>query len=537
MDFYKVMVVDDEDEIRLGIIKKINWEALGFKIVGDAENGKDALEKAERFHPDIVLTDIKMPYMDGLELVEHLAKVMPSTRVVIFSGADDFEYAHKAIKLNVMEYILKPINSIELTDVLKRLKEKLDKEYDEKRNLETLYNHYIESLPVLREQFLVSVIEGRITKDMWMTKCKKLGIDLQGSFYTAAIIEGEVSGKDKGEQNVISLSEGHLIPISIKKTIDENMWNYSSCVSFVYSDYVIVLGAFETKEEIMNFIQGINETCTSYEKIMGIQLAAGVGRCYEEPTAIRFSYRSAESALDYKLIMGSGKAIYIEDVEPESSIQLQFDEQQETAMLNAIKVSSEGNIKKVFSDLIENFEDLVLPFNQYRIYLMEITTSILKLVQAYNLNMNEIFGENFNCYGYLDNFNNLEEIKAWFISIALKINELIKKERINSSRLLVEKAKDYVKRNYYDFDMSVEKLCSHLHVSPAYFSTIFKKETDMNFVNYLTTVRLEEAVKLLNTTDDKTYVVATKVGYAEPNYFSYVFKRKFGVSPSRYRKN
>lgn len=537
MDFYKVMVVDDEDEIRLGIIKKINWEALGFKVVGDGENGKDALEKAEKLQPDIVLTDIKMPFMDGLELVEQLGRIMPSTRVVIFSGADDFEYAHKAIKLNVVEYILKPINSIELTEVLKRLKDKLDKEYEEKRNLETLYNHYVESLPVLREQFLVSAIEGRVTKDMWLTKCKKLGIELKGHFYAVAIIQGENSGKDKGEQKIIKLSEAHLIPISIKKTVDETMWNYCSFVSFLYSDFVVVLGAFKEKDKIMKFIQGINEVCTSYEKIMGIALSSGVGRCYEEPTSIRFSYRAAESALDYKLIMGSGKAIYIEDVEPESRVQLQFDEQQETAMLNAIKVSSDENIKTVFRDLIGSFEDLVLPFNQYRIYLMEITTSILKLVQAYNLDMDEIFGKNFNCYSYLDSFNSLEEIKDWFIAVALKVNELIKKERINSSRLLVEKAKAYVKKNYKDYDMSVEKLCSQLHVSPAYFSTIFKKETDMNFVNYLTAVRLEEAVKLLNTTDDKTYVVATKVGYAEPNYFSYVFKRKFGVSPSRYRKN
>lgn len=537
MDLYKVMVVDDEDEIRLGIIKKINWEALGFKVIGDGENGKDALEKVEKLQPDIVLTDIKMPFMDGLELVEELGKVMPSTRVVIFSGADDFEYAHKAIKLNVVEYILKPINSIELTDILKRLKEKLDKEYEEKRNLETLYNHYIESLPVLREQFLVSAIEGRVTRDMWLTKCKKLGIDLVGNFYAVAIIQGEASGKDKRGQEVIRPSEDHLIPISVKNTVDETMCNYCNFVSFVYSDCVIVLGAFKDKKEIMKFIQGINEICTSYEKIMGIGLSAGVGRCYEEPTSIRFSYRAAESALDYKLIIGGGKAIYIEDVEPESRVQLQFDEQQETAMLNAIKVSSEDNIKKVLREVIGSFEDLVLPFNQYRIYLMEITTSILKLVQTYNLNMDEIFGDNFNCYSYLDSFNSLEDIKNWFIDVALKVNKLIKKERINSSKILVEKAKDYVKKNYNDNDMSVEKLCSQLHVSPAYFSTIFKKEMDMNFVNYLTEVRLEEAVKLLNTTDDKTYVVATKVGYAEPNYFSYVFKRKFGVSPSRYRKN
>ena len=103
--------------------------------------------------------------------------------------------------------------------------------------------------------------------------------------------------------------------------------------------------------------------------------------------------------------------------------------------------------------------------------------------------------------------------------------------------MLVEKAKEYIKKNYNDYELSVEKLCSKLHVSPTYFSTIFKKETDMNFVNYLTNIRLEEAVKLLNTTDEKTYIIASKVGYQEANYFSYVFKKKFGISPSRYRKN
>ncbi|MDZ5034994.1 AraC family transcriptional regulator, partial [Clostridium perfringens] len=124
-----------------------------------------------------------------------------------------------------------------------------------------------------------------------------------------------------------------------------------------------------------------------------------------------------------------------------------------------------------------------------------------------------------------------------FIEKAIKLNEFIKKERVNSSKLLVEKAKEYIKNNYSDYEISVEKLCSKLHVSPTYFSTIFKKETNMSFVNYLTDIRLEEAIKLLNTTDDKTYIIALKVGYQEANYFSYVFKKKFGISPSRYRKN
>ena len=168
---------------------------------------------------------------------------------------------------------------------------------------------------------------------------------------------------------------------------------------------------------------------------------------------------------------------------------------------------------------------------------MEIMTSILKVTQAYNLDVNEVFGENFNCYNYIDSFHSISEMKSWFINKAIKVNGFIKRERINSSMLLVEKAKEYVNTNYSDSELSVDMICSHLHVSPTYFSTIFKKETEMSFVNYLTTVRLEQAVKLLNTTDDKTYIIAEKVGYPEANYFSYVFKKKFGVSPSKYRKN
>lgn len=258
---------------------------------------------------------------------------------------------------------------------------------------------------------------------------------------------------------------------------------------------------------------------------------------YDDPLEIRFSYRSAQSALDYRFILGTGKSIYIDDVEPDNSVQLQFDEQEERSMLNAIKISSEEEITEIIDKLFKKIEELLLPFNKYRIYLMEIMTSLLKLIQAYNLDIDEIFGENFNCYSYLDSFDSIHEVKKWFISKAIRVNIFIKKERINSSMVLVEKAKQYVKENYNDYDISVEKLCSQLHVSPTYFSTIFKRETEMNFVNFLTTVRLEQAVKLLNTTDDKTYMIAEKVGYPEANYFSYVFKRKFGVSPSKYRKN
>lgn len=537
MDLYRIMVVDDEEEIRLGIIKKIDWEGNGFVVVGDAENGKEALEKAEKLQPDVIITDIKMPFMDGLELGKKLAELMPSTKIIVFSGYDDFEYAHKAIKINVIEYVLKPINSIELTEVLKRLKLQLDQEYDEKRNFQTLYKHYIDSIPVIREQFLVGAIEGRISEKQWNEQAEDLGIDFEKGYFSVGLIHLDGSAKSNSEDNNSLINEPALISISIKKIVDENMGKYCNFISFLYLDMVIVIGNFKKKEDILFFIKGINDICKIYERIMGLTISAGIGHIYEDYSDINLSYRSGQSALDYRFILGTGKAIYIDDVEPDNSIQLQLDEQEERNMLNAIKISSEEEIAKIIDKLFMKIEPLLLPLNQYRIYIMEIMTSILKVIQAYNLDVNKVFGENFNCYNYIDSFHSISEMKNWFINKAIKVNGFIKRERINSSMLLVEKAKEYVNINYSDSELSVDMICSHLHVSPTYFSTIFKKETEMSFVNYLTTVRLEQAVKLLNTTDDKTYIIAEKVGYPEANYFSYVFKKKFGVSPSKYRKN
>lgn len=538
MSLYTIMVVDDEEEIRLGIIKKIPWEEYGFKVVGDAENGQEALEKAEKLRPDIVMTDIKMPFMDGLELGKELSKKMPDTKIIIFSGSDDFEYAQKAIKINVIEYVLKPINSYELIEILKKLKIKLDKEYDEKINLESLYNHYVESLPILRDQFLTSVIEGRCDKTTFIAESDKVGIDFNYNYLSVAVIEAE-SGQAEGLNNNLNVNdtENSIINISIKKLLDDEMNKYCKTISFIYYSKVIVISLLDEKKENISFIEGLNNFCNLYKKIVGIKISIGVGSIVNTANNINLSYIGAQDALNYRFLFGTGKVVFIEDVEPDKSVELRFTEQDERELLDTIKVSEECDIEKVINKLFKKMEESVLHLSKYKIYLLEINIAMFKLIQSYSLDIEDVFDENFNIYSRLDDFNSLDQAKSWFIEKAIKINSNIRKERINSSRLLVEKAKEYIDKNYTEYDLSVEKLCSYLHVSPTYFSTIFKRETEMNFVNYLTSVRLEEALKLLKTTDDKTYIIAGKVGYQEANYFSYVFKRKYGIAPSRYRRN
>lgn len=537
VSLYRIMIVDDEEEIRLGIIKKIDWEGNGFIVVADCENGRDALEMAEKLRPDIIMTDVKMPFMDGLELGNRISEIMPSTKIIIFSGSDDFEYAKKAIKINAVEYVLKPVNSMELIDVLKKLKNMLDKEHDEKRNLEMLNKHYIDSIPIIREQMLVSIIEGRTSKGQWKCEAEKIGLNLISNYFSVAVFNLDKSTLSNSQEGEALENQEMLMAISLKKIIDETMGVNCKRISFYYYNTVVVIGGFDDHNEVYSFIQEINEVCRVFMRIMDIKISAGIGHVYNNINEIRYSYRGAQSALDYRFILGLGKAIYIDDVEPDKSITLQLDEQEERRFVNAIKISKEDEISEIVNNLFEKVEYSLVPINQYRIYCMEIITALLKMVQAYNLNMQEIFEENFNCYRYLESLNSIYEVKKWFEAKALMINSLIKKERVNSSKVLIEKAKEYIQKNFSDSDMSVEKLCSELHVSPTYFSTIFKRETEMSFVNYLTTVRLEEAIKLLNTTDDKTYIIAKKVGYLEANYFSYVFKKKFGVSPIKYRRN
>ena len=177
------MLVDDEEDVIQVIIRKMNWEKLGFTVQGYAHNGLEALEMAEEEQPDVVMTDIKMPFMDGLELSRRLKEQYPTIKIIIFSGFDQFEYAKEAIRLEAEEYILKPIDADELRAVFERIHASLDQEFDEKQNINMLKNYYMESLPILQENFCTALIEGREPANSLSRDMMDYQISLDGPYF------------------------------------------------------------------------------------------------------------------------------------------------------------------------------------------------------------------------------------------------------------------------------------------------------------------------------------------------------------------
>ena len=532
MSLYRIMLVDDEEEVRKAIIRKIAWEQLGFVMVGDAENGEDALEKLEQLEPDVVMTDIRMPYMDGLTLSARIRDKYPSLKILIFSGYDDFEYAKQAIKLNVTEYILKPVNGEELTQILNRIRISLDEEIEQRRNITALQKSYLGSLPILRELFLNDLVRRTTDIDTVVPKLREYGIDiLDARKWLAVVIH--IEQIEQSETQVLSQHQ-ELIPISVRSLVEDHLKSYCRNAIFNSADGITVIVAVDENNTQTGLINLLNDICKESKRVLEVSITVGVGHSCNSLKAISRSYQSAVDALGYRAIVGIGKTIYINDVEPVICGKLQLDVKSEAELTAAVKFGPKELISNVIQSLVAHMDEVKVHARQYQAYMLSIVNCITRTMQQYDLDIGEMFDSENWYTAIMEGIYRKEEFAEWLLPIALRMNEALNHERDNTARKVILNAKEYILEHYSDPELSVETLCRYLHMSPAYFSTMFKKETGQTYINYLTQVRLDKAVELLNETDEKTYMIAQKVGYQEQNYFSYVFKKwpPLSFSPS-----
>ncbi|PWW45023.1 MULTISPECIES: response regulator [Paenibacillus] len=526
---YRVLLVDDEEDVREGLVVEVDWEALDLRIVGLAENGREALEMAERVEPDIVVTDISMPFMDGLELARRLRERNPLVKVVILTGYDEFDYARQAVSLSVDEYLLKPFSAGHLTELLTRLRAQMAAAVAERKDVQQLRDHYYTSLPLLQADLMATLLHRQKSPEYIHGKAKQCGLDLHGERYGVSVLTLHMDGDP---------SEDAELKRFAALNIAAEVWTeHGAGHAFMHQETIVLLyvdrwGGEDGEKRQQQALENVMRSINHYLRIAA---TVGSGSIVNTLAGVKHAYEDALLALDYRLVPGTDPLIYIADVERQTAGKLRFDELKQQTLTRCLKAGTQAELEDVLAII---FREITVEHGRsdIQLYLIEVLTNVWKAAQASGEAMEDIFGAGFQLYTDLFRLPGLSEAQGKVREVCLLVQHRIASGRQHVYKDIVEQALSFTKEHYADPDLSIQKVCGHLHISSGYFCGIFKKEVQLTFLQYLMQIRMEAAKELLRSTEMKSFEVAGQVGFAEPNYFSFCFKKHIGVSPKEYRK-
>lgn len=530
---YTLILVDDESHVRSNIRKSTPWNDFGFSVIGEANNGIEALELVEDLKPDVIITDIRMPYLDGIELIKQIREINPTITIIILSGYDEFTYAQTAIHYDVKEYILKPVSKKDFCELLSRTKKMLDANYSKVNNINVLKEKYKKALPILKEKFLLSLLTPAKDKDDedLIKRAKSFNYDINANYFIVATIEA-------------NLNNSPLVAMAMMEVCRENL-NEKNAIYLQVDDQIVII-FIENKMGINNDFESlfikqvfriISEISSYLDKYLKGGATIGVGSSVKFPSLISRSYKDSLIALNYKTYQKNQNILYIKDVKHLDYPQINKEKilTQRDEFLTALKMGNQEEVKKLASSLFDNSSGLNP--EELQSYLLSIVSIVAEVSLDYGTTITQIISSysDKSLIQELSTITTVNKAKKWFTTLSIIINKAIKGKREQSHIKFVENAKKYIEEHYQDKTLCLETLCDYLGVSIAYFSSTFKKETGKSFVTACNITRINKAKILMSETDMKNYEISERVGFSDSNYFSFCFKRIVGISPSKFR--
>ncbi|MBN2656278.1 MAG: response regulator [Spirochaetales bacterium] len=522
---YNVFLVDDEIVVREGIRSNIRWDDTPFVLAGEAPDGEIALSMMKEIKPDILITDIKMPFLDGLELARIIRKEQPWVRIIILSGHDEFQYAREAISIGVEEYLLKPFSSAELVQILYKVSSSIEEEKKRIASLENLKNQVVSSKEVLRDRWLRELTAGLVSPAGAIEEAREMGIDLISGSYVLAVVRVKAPEERKRELLTARLfMQSHLSRRDDVIFFSEKPGRHILMVK--------ENGGESVEESVYALAQGLKFEITQKT---GCSVSIGIGcavkrigeipRSYEE--ADRVSRFMAESG--QQLILGAGDmdSAYgeVSLLPPESC-----------RIAGRLKYATASEIDVV----MEEYLSLIDGNNSYSFFLGNYLLG--DIIIAATAIIGELGGdihEVIPTFLLQEKLNSIINSRESFI---LHVRDLIEKviafrdSRGKSKHYgMIRKANDFIDSHYADPGICLQSVAEHVNASPNHFSTVYSQETGRSFIEYLTSVRIGKAKDLLRNTDLRSSDIAFEAGFNDPHYFSFIFKKNVGISPRDFR--
>lgn len=526
---YTLLIVDDEPLVRNAISTIIDWDSIGFTTIYQAEDGLEALEICRKHQIHLVLTDIVMPFMDGLELSKALSEEFPDIHVVVLTGHEDFEYAKQSVDLGVKNYILKPVGASTLYSKMKEICKKLNIEASQKQYIAKMILQIHQSMPALQEKFLYTMVCTQYGQsDHLEDRIRSLEIPLDSQQYMVGIVEADLT---KAENSDIELF------VFTEKNITQDCIGSQHCIFDDNNNKVIIVFNLDSFGDDGHFIaystlQVIQKAVTA---VLKVNTTCALGSEVRKLKDLYHSYHEASTALDCKYSLGANKVYDISDLDYiEKAFFYPFEGIKD--LIYSIKFLQKEDIEKSMAGI---YDDLLcsknLSSSNIKMVFIEMITSLLKELSGVRQVSKDVWGEGFALYNGLEDMSSSEEILKKLLSFSIKVSRELQQLQSNSGQMIIQNAKDYIGSHYGEEELSLSTVAEHVSVSTGYLSGLFKKEAKINFVEYLTNIRMEKAMELIRNTDKKTYEIAYETGFSNPHYFSVSFKKYCGMSPSDFR--
>lgn len=538
MNEIKVFLVEDEMVIRRGIKNSIDWEKEGYIFCGEASDGELAYPMIIKEKPDILITDVRMPFMDGLELCKLVKEELPNIKILILSGYDEFDYAKEAIRLGVTEYLLKPISSGKLLEALNGVSESIRREKEDKDLVRKYMEEMRENTEHEKQKFFEQMIAGNLSMADALETGKKYEMSLSAGMYNLLLFRFTLGEENRKSGELLGEAE-----YAIKKLTErlEYVFEFQRDVEG-WAFLLMADNEEQMSERVKELSKDLEEIMKNYSTIAYF---GGIGQPVARLRELEESFREAERALAARFTMELNRIISVEDIRMAQNVDT----------LDDIEITSFGEIEKTRT-MLEKFlnngaEDEIDEFVD--VYINELPEENLKsvlmrqyiIMDAYIVMMSfcekiegiegEMQAQSEELKNSMKTIQTVEEIKNYIRMLLKKIIGV--RDTISGRRYsdIIEIAKDQIRKTYMSDEISLNTVAAEVGMSPSYFSSIFSKEMGKTFVEYLTEIRMDRAKELLMCSSMKTSEIGYEVGYKDPHYFSYIFKKTQNCTPKEFR--
>ena len=541
----KIFLAEDEVVVRETIKRMIPWEELGFELVGEAADGEMALPLLIRQQPDLLITDIKMPFMDGLTLARLAKKEIPGLKVVILSGYDDFNYAKQAIGIGVEDYLLKPITKNALIERLSEIRSRYEHEKTQKEYYEKFQREMQAYEKNSSRDFFEALVGGSMDMMEVYKRAEKLGLDIVAEAYNVLIFTMNCDEDFSGQRDEYSSWEAESLEL-----LENFFAGHSLAMLFrsnIFSYGVLLKGQRETIEE------NTRECVDEIRKILSRQDGRrewflAVGQSVERLSQIQKSYHTASRAFSQRYLYDENILYYDEmetmehpggQAETEDNAYLQKVDVNalnpailQKFLSNGLQEETENFVKDYFYAIgQEPMESLV--FRNYVI--LNVRFSVISFIKGLGCDTNEM--ESADTEEVLaESGKNMESAIAYAKKMISQAIEIRDQNSGNKNRSILKTAVDFIDSHYMDEEISLNTVANVANVSSNHFSALFSQNMGQTFIEYLTSLRMNKAKELLRCTGMRSSEIAGEIGYKDAHYFSYLFKKTQGMTPSDYRK-